>query len=141
MDKFGKQWTSRNGYFWDLPSAGTYTLIALLRPRIEDQGMLKGKLTVHAEKSAAGAGLLVPDAGGDKYGASTRGVAGWRQKRWSYVGNPAMMEWQVEVTGAIRVGLSGKQQASNRNQYFQSDGGGYAAMYWHKMAGEEVTLI
>jgi hypothetical protein len=142
IDPSGNSWTTLNGYFWDLPGVGTYTIMSSVRPFFNDKGTLMVKLGVDQESTSPGAKLVVgnDDVFGE-YGESTRGVLAWSAKRFSFMGNAAYWEWQVTVTGPIRVTLQSKRTAGSAKMGFKSDSGGWGSMLWYKMEGVENNLV
>jgi hypothetical protein len=105
---FENEFTDLLGYYWDLPSAGTYTLTATVRAYTTAAGWAKVKLSVADLYSDATSELLVNDVDDVKYGESTRLLISWDQKKFERMEHAVSFTWSgIKVTGGMRVIMQG----------------------------------
>jgi len=125
-------YTTLLGYRWDLPRAGTYTIIQTLRTYATDAGSGTVKLDLDAAFTDAGTKMLLDDVGDVKYGESQRRMIHWDKKSWSLINHAATFYWQVTVTGPARVVLQGMRSKGGGKIGVQNDGNGFSGSIWYK---------
>ena len=137
---FASQWAKLDGYYWDLPRAGKYTLISTVRTYATSAGWGKIKLGVDRVFSPASEGskLLVDDIGDDVHGSSVRITSWYEKKIFSLMNQAARFSWEVEVTGPIRVILHGMKSGDGLGIGIQNDGNGFASTIWYQ--NEEAVM-
>ena len=125
-------WVTLEGYRWDLPRAGTYTLVQTLRTYTNSAGWGKVKLDLDTQFTDHDTKMLLDDVGDTKYGSSQRMMVNWDVKKWSFLNHAATFYWQVTVTGAARVVLQGMKLKGSGNIGVQNDDNGFSSSSWYK---------
>lgn len=120
-------WATLDAYRWDLPRAGTYTLIQTLRTYATSAGWGKVKLGLDAVYTDHNTKMLIDDVGDIKFGASQRMMVHWDTKKWNLLNHAATFYWQVEVTGPARVVLQGMKKKGSGQIGVQNDGNGFSS--------------
>ena len=135
---FTGAWADLTGYWWNLPKAGKYTLVATVRTFATSAGWGKVKLSVdRAWSDCDGAqdkkcGLLVDDVGDDLFGTSAKITTQYDKKIFSLINLAATFTWSVEVTGAVRVMLQGMKSPGSGEIGLQNDNNGFASTIWYQ---------
>jgi hypothetical protein len=133
---FADEFEDLGGYYWDLPSAGTYTLVTTLNAFSTAAGWAKVKLSVGTMlgvASVATAKLLVDDVDDVEYGTSTRLLMAWEKKEFTLVEHAVSFTWStIEVTGGMRVMLQGMKKADGEMGTTSIVADGSCTFLWYK---------